>query len=242
MLACTLGVGLAGASCTSSPAKRTPDPEVTTIRHIDRVEGGVASVPLAGARCQGRVGTCRCRQPGDDQEAEAPADGKKRFEIHMSAGGGEAVLESPSLGRFQAYGPQESCFYIDVPTGGQHQVSFTSRAASIDEGIAPRLRIAEYGPKGPWWYDILRVECTGPTGRCNREGIDGWAARMSGQRKRGRLEPCGSAVVTGLVWDTSGGLADRDGGLYRDLTIRFSMEVKKFATQFAPGSTECIPK
>jgi len=160
----------------------------------------------------------------------------------MAADGGEAVLDSATLGRFQAAGPQESCFYVDVPAGGQHEVAFTARATRPQEGLAPRLQMAEYGPAGPWWYDIVAVECTGPTGRCNRAGIDTWAARTSTQRKRGRLDPCGSAVVSKLLWETSGGQAERDGGLYRDLTVRFAMEVKKFATQFAPGSTECIPK
>jgi hypothetical protein len=49
-------------------------------------------------------------------------------------------------------------------------------------------------------------------------------------------------VVHKLRWDSSGGQSDRDGGLFRELTVRFALEVKKFATQFAPGSTECVPK
>ena len=49
-------------------------------------------------------------------------------------------------------------------------------------------------------------------------------------------------MVTHLAWQTSGGSGDRDYGLFRDLTVSFEMEIKKFATQFAPGSTECVPK
>ena len=33
-----------------------------------------------------------------------------------------------------------------------------------------------------------------------------------------------------------------NSGFFRDFTVTFEMEVKKFATQFAPGSTECVPK
>ena len=47
------------------------------------------------------------------------------------------------------------------------------------------------------------------------------------------MDPCGSLVITGLDWETSGGLAHRDTGLYRDFSVRFDAEVKKFATQFA---------
>jgi hypothetical protein len=112
-------------------------------------------------------------------------------------------------------------------------------------GVSPILKIAEYGPKGPYWYDVLAVRCgelnSDDDVRCDRAGADAWAARAR-QRKRGRLDPCGSSVITGLAWETSGGQAERDGGLFRDFTVRFTLEVKKFATQFAPGSTECVPK
>lgn len=239
-----LALALSWVGCASSSrASSDEHAPVETIGHVDRVVGGAASVPLAGARCQGRDGTCACRNAnaGDDAETAPPAQGNKRLEIRMSADGGSAVLDA-SFGRFEAAGPQETCFYVDVPAGSHGDVSFTGRAARVQDGVAPRLRLAEYGPKGPWWYDIVDVECGGPQGRCNRQGVDAWAARTVNQRKRGRLEPCGSAVVTQLRWDTSGGLDERDGGFYRDVTVRFSMEVKKFATQFAPGSTECVPK
>jgi hypothetical protein len=49
-------------------------------------------------------------------------------------------------------------------------------------------------------------------------------------------------VVTGLDWQTSGGLAERDGGFFRDFSTRFTMDVKSFPTKFPPGSTECVPK
>jgi len=49
-------------------------------------------------------------------------------------------------------------------------------------------------------------------------------------------------VRTRLGWETSGGTGDREGGFFRDFTVSFEMEVKRFATQFAPGSTECVPK
>jgi hypothetical protein len=179
---------------------------------------------------------------GDDAEAEPPPEGKKRLEIRMSADGGEAVLTSGTLGRLTASGIKEACYYLDVPAGSKHQITFNSRAHDVDRGVTPRLQIAEYGPTGPFWYKVLEVECAGSGGRCDRQGADAWGEAILQHRKRGRLDPCGSLVVTGLAWDTSGGQARRDGGLYRDFTVSFDVEVKKFATQFAPGSTECVPK
>jgi hypothetical protein len=237
---------LLGAACASTApaAGGGGGGEVAVIRHVDRVAAASASVPLAGARCRGRTGSCACRSGGgaDDEESDPPPPGRKRFEVRLAADAGEATLESATLGRLQASGPQEACFYIDVDAGGSAAFTFVARADRPASGVAPRLRVAEYGPKGPWWYEVVAVDCIGPQGRCDRQGADAWSARTVKQRKRGRLDPCGSAVVSGLAWETSGGQADRDGGLFRDLTVRFTMEVKKFATQFAPGATECVPK
>jgi hypothetical protein len=235
---------LLGAACGSTAASGSAGGgDVAVVRHVDRVASTSASVPLAGARCRGRTDSCTCRTGGEnDAETEPPAEGRKRFELRLAADGGVATLESATLGRFSAAGPQEACFYIDVDAGSSADWVFVAQANRVDRGVAPRLRVAEYGPKGPWWYDIAAVDCIGQQGVCDRNGVDAWAARTVKQRKRGRLEACGSAVVSGLAWETSGGQADRDGGLFRDLTVRFTMEVKKFATQFAPGATECVPK
>lgn len=230
----------AGAACaSSSPARESP--EITVVRHVDRIADATGPVALAGQRCGGAE-SCRCRQAGDDAEGQPPADGKKRFEIRLSADGGEAEIALGALGRLRAAGPQEVCFYVDLPAGSRHDVRFVSSAAAAREGYTPRLRVAEYGPRGPWWYDVIDVECTGAQGRCDRNAIDAWVARTAVQRKRGRLEPCGSAVVSGLAWETAGAEAQRDSGYFRDLSVGFAMEVKKFETQFAPGSTECVPK
>jgi hypothetical protein len=233
-------------SCASSPPPAaTPAPpagEVATVRHVDRVVNATSSAPLAGARCQGQVGSCRCRALGEEQETDPPAEGQKRFEVRLAADGGSAVLDASGIGRFETGGGGDSCFYVDVPSGRKTDVSFVARAYKVENGVAPRFQLSEYGPKGPWWYEIMAVDCAGPQGRCDRQGIDAWTTRTVTQRRRGRLDPCGSAVVSGLKWETGTGQHERDGGLYADLTVRFALEVKKFATQFAPGSTECVPK
>ena len=205
------------------------------------------TVTFAGARCT--AGSCSCREPGrDDEETAPPSEGSKRFEIRMSAVGGTGSLDLSGLGTVatmrssdSSSNARETCAYIDVPSGSTHDAIFVVKESTPGQGVAPRLRIAEYGPKGHLWYDLVAVTCDGPDGRCDRSAADQWGAAAR-QRKRGRLDPCGSAVVTKLVWETSGGQSERDGGLFHDFTTRFTMEVKKFATQFAPGSTECLPK
>jgi hypothetical protein len=206
-------------------------------------EAGARGANLAGARCHGPGAACTCRVRAQDPRETSPPDaGHKRFEIRVGAGGGPATFSSPTLGDLSSVGGAgESCFYVDVVPGTTHEVSFVAREAKAEEGVSPVLEIAEYGAKGPWWYDVLLVKCDGPGGHCNREAADAWSADAK-SRRRGRVDPCGSSVITHLRWDTSGGTGNRELGVFQDFTVAFTMEVKKFATQFAPGSTECVPK
>ena len=199
-----------------------------------------STVSPAGARCANAA--CACRQPGeDDAEKVPPAEGVKRFEIRMSADGGSVSLDASGLGTIAASGPVEVCSYVDVASGSTHDLVFAAKESVAGQGVSPILSIAEYGPKGPYWYDVIDVKCDGPRHRCDRKSADAWSAAMR-ERKRGRVDPCGSSVVSRLRWDTSGGQSERDGGLFRDMTVSMTMEIKKFPTQFAPGSTECVPK
>ena len=77
-------------------------------------------------------------------------------------------------------------------------VTIECTEARKEGGIGPVLDIAEYGPKGPWWYDVITVRCEGPGGKCNRDAADAWSVEAK-SRKRGRVDPCGSSVVTRLT-------------------------------------------
>jgi hypothetical protein len=199
-----------------------------------------SSATLVGTRCHD--GHCTCRKGGrDDAENPPPDADHKRFEIRVGVDDGDAALESPTLGRFTGGGPGEGCFYIDVLPGTHHMLTFAAREGQPRAGLSPSLRIAEYGPKGPYWYDVVDVHCAGAGDKCTRDAADAWGTEAR-TRKRGRIDPCGSSVVTHLVWQTSGGTGDIDGGRFRDFSVTFEMEVKRFATQFAPGATECVPK
>lgn len=227
-------VGLLISACASGNAPAN----VEVTQHVDYA--GPAAPKLSGSRCAG--GECRCRVHGDDRETDPPAEGQKRFEIRLDSTAGSVTLSSPTLGRFTQTAPEEKCFYVDVPGGSNHQIVVEAREPSKGAGLDTRVQIAEYGPRGPYWYDVFEVGCGRDESRCTRLRAAEWGQSWLAHRKRGRLEPCGSAVITGLKWDTSGGLHDRDGGFLRDLRVEFGFQVKAFETQFAPGSTECVPK
>jgi hypothetical protein len=227
----------AGAAPSLSGASAAPAPTEATASASASASAGAN---LGGRRCHGAVCTCRSRGSGDDTENPPPDPGHKRFEFRIGAAGGPATLSSPTLGDLTA-GTDESCFYVDVVPGTSHAVTFLAKERRPEEGVSPELEIAEYGPKGPWWYDVLVVKCDGPGGHCNREAADAWSAQIK-TRRRGRIDPCGSSVIKDLKWDTTGGTGVRELGLFADFKITFTMEVKKFPTQFQPGSTECVPK
>jgi hypothetical protein len=216
--------------------------DAATARVPSAEKPGARDANLAGARCRRGAGEpCSCRDKrGDAAENPPPDEGHKRFEIRMSSEGGGAMLDSPTLGHFAAR-ETEACFYIDVVPGITSDVTFVTKEASPGKGIGPTLEINEYGAKGPWWYRILEVHCSGPGGRCNRDSADAWGEDIK-TRKRGRIDPCGSTVITRLNWNTTGGVGDPELGLFRDFLVTFTMEVKRFATQFRPGATECVPK
>ena len=235
------GAGCAGAS-QFTPVGNAPGAQAATAAAAGSEKPGARDANLAGARCgRGRGEPCACRDKrADAAESPPPDEGHKRFEIRMSAEGGAGTLDSPTLGHFAAR-DAETCFYVDVVPGITSDVTFVTKEGYAGQGMGPALEINEYGPKGPWWYRILEVHCSGPNGRCNRESADAWGEDIK-TRKRGRIDPCGSTVITHLNWNTTGGVGDPELGLFRDLTVTFTMEVKRFATQFRPGSTECVPK
>jgi len=226
---------LLGAMC----AHGLGDSAVETAQQVDYAAPAQASA-LAGARCQG--GQCRCRRPGDNAETVPPAPNYKRFEIRMSVVTGEIVLTSPAIGRLHHDGKQEECFYVDLPADSRHEFVIESREAHKGMGMMPSVRIAEYGPSGPWWYDVLAIGCGAGEHPCDRPAARDWEQSWFVQRKRGRLDACGSTVVSALKWDTSGGQAMLDGGLLRDFRVEFVLAVKAFATQLPPRDPRCVPQ
>jgi hypothetical protein len=89
---------------------------------------------------------------------------------------------------------------------------------------------------------VLAVGCGGKDHPCDRASAKDWEEAWLTQRKRGRLDACGSTVVSALKWDTSGGQHMQDGGALRDFRVQFVLVVKDFATQLAPRDPRCVPQ
>jgi hypothetical protein len=192
---------------------------------------------LAGKRCAD--GVCRCRGPRDPAESPPPAAGRKRIEIRMSAVNGHIKLDSPSTGHFEQGGAEEACFYLDLDVNLSHDFHLDSEEGRTDAGVTPHVHIAEYGPAGPYWYDIVDIHCGLGASACTLESAKDWGEAWKATRKRGRLEPCGSINVSGLKWTTSGGSEADKGGPLRDFEASFALDVRKFATEYPPGASEC---
>lgn len=206
-------------------------------KRMVEVERGPQPV-LASSHC--RAGTCVCRTLGDEKrEDPAPAPGKKRIEIRMSVYQGSLTLDSPTVGHFEQRGQQEGCFYVDLDTNAQYDFHLASKEATEGRGVTPSVHISEYSAFGNYWYDIVDVTCGIGDRSCDPGLARAWAQGWLDNRKRGRLDPCGSLVVVGLKWSTSGGQAEANGWALRDFNADFGLQVKKFATEFAPHSPEC---
>jgi hypothetical protein len=192
---------------------------------------------LASSHCTD--GACVCRGLGEKKEDPAPAPGKKRVEIRMSAHHGSLTLDSPTAGHFEHAGEGEACYYVDLEINALYTFRLASREGKEGSGVAPSVHISEYGPIGHFWYDIVDVACGFGDRGCDPGLARSWAQGWVDKRKRGRLDACGSLVVVGLKWGTSGGQAEANGWLLRDFNADFGIEVKKFATEFPPGAHEC---
>jgi hypothetical protein len=224
-----LSIALSVSACATSRVEPNKTQQVEKAQIADPV--------LVGKRCKGH--TCHCRSAGDNAEVPPPPEGNKRIEIRMSAMNGKVMLDSPTLGHFEQSGPEEACYYINVPVGKVHDFHLDSQERSFGSGVTPNVSLSEYGPAGPYWYKILEIACGTGSHGCDPVLAREWGESWLEKRKRGRLEACGSMVVSGLNWNTSGGQAMQNGGLLRDFFADFSLDVKRFATQFPPGASEC---
>jgi hypothetical protein len=214
--------------------------EVETVRHVD-MAAPTLSMPLAGARCEG--GRCTCRRPGDQVETLPPGEGLKRYEIRMKSHGGDVVLDSPTVGHYRyPGGDDEQCLYIDLAESSTHQFTIESHELQKGQGMAPAVHIAEYGLLRHTWYDVIDIACGIAQHHCDPITADFWRDEWTTKRKRGRLDPCGSTVVSSLRWDTSGGLHMQDGGALRDFRVQFKLQVKGFTPELPPNDPRCIPQ
>ena len=208
----------------------------STSKRAVEVERGPEPV-LASSHCTG--GSCVCRGLGEKKEDPPPAPGKKRIEIRVAANHGSLTIDSPTAGHFEHAGEEEACYYVALDINVLYTFHLASKEGREGGGVAPMVHISEYGPIGHYWYNIVDVSCGLGDRGCDPDLARAWGQSWLDKRKRGRLDACGSLVVVGLKWSTSGGQAEANGWLLRDFNADFGLEVKKFATEFPPGSLEC---
>ena len=218
---------LAAASCGGSappPSKLGPPPAPET------------TAELAGSRCSGS--TCKCRAPGDvDKEDPAPAEGHKRFELRLARGPGQAWVTIDGTQHLYANTEtDETCFYVDLPAPGKHELVVRARSAQQGGGVGASLQVREYAPgpekNPPWWYDTAVFQCGHP-GPCEPDTLSAWKNEVDGY-ERALRDPCGSTKVRQAQWET-GRLPD---GLYPDdFVASLVLDVYPFAPKQAPG--EC---
>jgi hypothetical protein len=214
----------------------TPKPSGEGSKRAVEVERGPVPV-LASSHCAD--GACVCRGLGEKKEEPPPAAGKKRVELRVAAGLGSLTLDSPTVGHFEHAGAEEACYYVDLDVNQLYTFHLSSKEAQEGSGVSPSVHVSEYGPIGHFWYDVVEVGCGFGDRGCDPGLARAWGQKWLDKRKRGRLDACGSMVVVGLKWSTSGGQAEANGWLLRDFSADFGIEVKKFATEFPPGSPEC---
>src|SRR5687767_6091181 len=96
---------LAACSGASAPPPAKPTPT------------GGTTANLAGHRCSN--GTCQCRQPGSEDQAEQqpPAEGTKRFEVRLESVTGMVWVKVGGEQVYKDVERAEDCFYLDLPVG-----------------------------------------------------------------------------------------------------------------------------
>lgn len=220
VLSCALLVACSGANKTPAfppvPAEKT-------------------EAPLTGARCPDNT-VCKCRDPGvDDVETAPVATGHKRYEFRVATGPGQAwvTVDGRDL-LFKSSERAEECFYLDLEDGAMHQVSLRTHATKETEGFGVNLRVAEYGAKGPWWYDTFAFQC-GMPGACAKDSLRTWKQETDALPKNLR-DPCGSTKLKGISWQT-GRVPDSQHP--EEILLAFTLHVYPFEPNFAPGDAGC---
>lgn len=196
------------------------------------------TLSLSEPRCPDGV-TCRCRplDSNDDQGEVEITAGQKRFEFRLPRTTSAVWVEIEGRGHY--YKAAESvlptCFYVDLPSG-KHRVTVHSDNADPEVGLQTGLFINEYGPKeGANWYRTFELSCGGMN-KCTKAGLESWVDAMR-RLPKGHFNPCGSVKIRGV--SASGSREQRQATEYKDLTVRFTLDIYEFAPDRDPASPQC---
>lgn len=190
-------------------------------------------------RCPGGKCACRPLEAGFNKEKGIPA-GHKRFEFRLPRSTAALWVAVDDRGVY--YKPptqvRPECFYVDL-VAGKHQIVVHGEKGHDQVPLQSGLTIYEYGEPqegGPSWYRSFHFTCGLGASPCTKDEIEIW---RTFQRKlpRGVLDPCGSVRVKAGRF---AGTRDQKGDeVYRDMTLRFTLNVYKFKPHRPPGSPKC---
>jgi hypothetical protein len=174
------------------------------------------------------VGDCKGEQA-------VPAEGKKRFAVHLSRTSGANVwaeLEGVGTMSFAGLGDQlDACFLVELPAGKYH---FTVRGQGrTGEGVGLGARVTElaFAPDGAlWWYGTFQLDCGAP-GACDKAGLAEWK-RVTQALPRKLGDPCGSTKVRDSQWAVG---RSADEAHPDDLGVQVVLDVYPFVPQAGPG-------
>jgi hypothetical protein len=163
-------------------------------------------------------------------EAGAPeAPGLKRFEIRLGPTPHDLWATLSGRVLYKSSERPEMCFYVDLEPGA-HVIDVRASQAS---GVSAALAIAELGTATKSAYDTFRFAC-GPGGVCSYEELDGKKAEYQGAKNA--HDPCGSAKVKQVVWDTR---RSADQPVPSEFAMRFVLQIYKFQPDKPHGDPSC---
>jgi hypothetical protein len=175
------------------------------------------------------------RTTGEGRPDEgAPEAGLKRFELRTGRGHFDAEVAVQGAGRLTKSGDdvEPACAYFDLPPG-QHHVKIRVKATHPDEGMVPRVMLAEYGGQTHDWYDSFQWKCGDPEA-CIKADLESFSQAYAA-RSRGIFDPCGSTRTGGFRWQ----VAHASDYRVEDVSLEFVLYVYKFPPRFPHGSGAC---
>ncbi|HVV87432.1 MAG TPA: hypothetical protein VHE35_30530 [Kofleriaceae bacterium] len=185
---------------------------------------------LAGPLCGADKCTCRDPSAPADGGAGVPADGLKRFEVHVGPIEHDLWVTIDDTVLYKSEARAEECFYVDLAPG-EHAVTIR---AHHDGGISAAVQLREYAAATQSWYDTYDFSC-GVPGVCAADDLDAYKASLS-KYPRGIHDPCGSVKIRGLTWDT--GVAP-DQVHPNDLALGLTLAIYKFPPKAPHGDPSC---
>lgn len=198
------------------------------------------TIRLATGRCKGQTCACRSLASNDTAKELGIPTGYKRFELRLPKTPSSLWVSIDHWGVYYKAPNQlaPQCFYVDLDPG-RHRVTLHGENRDLEVGLQTGLTIYEYGePRdgGPGWYRSFHFACGVGASSCTKDELIDFRAAQQ-KLPRGVLDYCGSVMVKGVSF--GGTRAQKGDTTYRDMTLRFSLQVYEFEPHWPPRSPKC---